>query len=170
MASGQAIWADVRRNLEAALKASDLAAARADSLADDDHPLPEDVRFDREIVVGKMVHDCYQAIETAIERMVIAIDQERPVGDRYHFEMLRRAATVVEGLRPAIITKSLEQDLHALRSFHHVVRHAYGDFDYVRAAPNVEIAVRAARSALTEVTAFAQAMGLDVGSSGNSPE
>jgi hypothetical protein len=47
-----------------------------------------------------------------------------------------------------------------LRSFHHVVRHAYGDYDYVRAAPNVGIATRAVKSALTEIEAFAKGAGL----------
>jgi hypothetical protein len=146
--------------LEVAMKASDLAASRAESLADEANPLPDDVRFDREIVVGKMLHDCYQAIESAIERLVIAIDEERPVGGSYHSELLRRAATTIDGLRPAIISRALEQDLQALRSFHHVVRHAYGDYDYVRTVPNVDVATRAVKSALTQIEAFAKAMGL----------
>jgi hypothetical protein len=49
------------------------------------------------------------------------IDDERG----WHMELLRRLSLTIPGIRPAFLDTALLADLNELRSFRHVVRHAY---------------------------------------------
>ena len=158
MAANQALWADVKRDLEAAKQSLLLAAERAETLKSRGNKMKPDVRFDRELAVGKLLHDCYGAMEAAMQRLVDAIDGGRPTGEDYHAQLIVRAGSVIPDLRPAMISKATAKDLQALRGFRHAVRHAYGEFDYDRAAPNVPIARRAVASFQKDITAFAKAL------------
>jgi hypothetical protein len=159
MARSRALWADVARDLKTATIKFQLAESRAASLLTD--TLPADARFDRETTVAKLLHDCYGALESAIERLVKEVDGAAPSsGFNYHVELIRRAADDVEGIRPAMVSAETARDLQDLRAFHHVVRHAYSDFEYQRAAPNVAVAARVIPRLSHEIAAFAEAMGI----------
>jgi hypothetical protein len=156
MARHPALWSDVTRDLDTAERACRLAAERAVSLAERGDQMPDDVRFDRELAIGKLLHDCYGALEAVLERLVDAIDEERPKGGDYHTRLVQRAAADIGGLRPAMIGAATAKDLQELRGFRHVMRHVYGDFDYERAAPNVGIAQRTVKNFRAEITEFAR--------------
>lgn len=160
MARNTGLWADVKRSLDAAERCWSRAAPRAASLAAHGDEMPDDVRADRELAVGKHLHDFYGALEQAIERIVAAVDGDLPMARNYHEELVRRAATEVPGIRGPIISTELAADLQALRAFHHVYNKAYGEFDYARAEPNVIVARRTLPRFKDEVTAFAQAFGI----------
>ena len=159
-ARNPALWADIARDLETARSSAERAAFRVQSLSVEAQMMDAETRFDRERAVGSLVHDCYTALEAALERLIDAVDGDRPKGGDYHAQLIERAAAALAGLRPAIVSAETARDLHALRGFRHVMRHAYGGFDYARAAPNAEIAARAVPCVSEEVTAFARAMGI----------
>ena len=154
MAANPALWADVRRDLASARDSCSRAAARAKSLEDHGDAMDPDARFDRELAVGTLLHDCYTAMETTLERLIDAVDGDRPKGGEYHAQLIQRGATKIDGVRAAMITEATTRDLHALRSFRHAMRHAYGAFEYRRAAPNVAIATRAVPRFASEIEAF----------------
>ncbi|WP_152415409.1 ribonuclease toxin HepT-like protein [Caenispirillum salinarum] len=140
-------------------KACERAVRRASTLHDD-AALDEDARLDRELAISKLIHDTYCALESALDRLIHEIDESRPTGRDYHAELIRRAATAVDGSRPAIITRETARDLQDLRAFRHVVRHVYDDFDYSRAEPNVAVAERCTAAVAREVEAFCEAVGI----------
>ena len=80
-----------------------------------------EARFDRERAVGSLIHDCYTAMEAALERLIDAVDGDRPKGGDYHAQLIERAAAALAGLRPAIVSAETARDLHALRGFRHVM-------------------------------------------------
>jgi hypothetical protein len=104
--------------------------------------------------------DCCAALESVPERLIDAVDGDRPKGGDYHAQLIERATLPLARIRPAIVSAETARDLHALRGFRHVMRHAYGGFDYARAAPNAEIAARTVARVSAEVTAFARSMGI----------
>ncbi len=160
MAANPALWADILRDLGAALTNVRDLAERARSLEERGAAMPADIRLDREIAIGSMLHNCYGAMESALERLVTSVDGSLPTGRSYHAEPIRRAAAPVPGVRPAMISSRLAADLQRLRQFRHTFRNAYGGYDYARAAENVPIATRAAEEFEAEVSAFAAAIGL----------
>jgi hypothetical protein len=157
MAVTPALWADVRRDLHAARANVETAAARAETLRD--AAMAPDARLDREYAVGLMLHNGYGAMESALERLIRAIDGDLPAGSSYHAEIIRRAAHPIAGVRPAMIGAQTAARLQKLRGFRHALRHAYDDFDYSRAAENVPVAIEAERALRTDIEAFAATVG-----------
>jgi hypothetical protein len=160
MAAKPALWADIQRDLQVARNHVAKAAVRARMLGRRGKSLPDDVRIDREYAIAVMLHHAYGAMEGALERLIRAVDGDLPTGVSYHAEIIRRAATPIEGVRSAIITRSTASGLHRLRSFRHAFRHTYYDYDHARAAENVPLAVQVARSFRAELSAFAKAIKL----------
>ena len=170
MAGNRALWADIRRDLAGARNSSALAAERAASLAERGPEMAPDIRFDRELAVGTLLHDCYCAMEAAMERLVEAVDGDRPAGGDYHAQLIRPAEIAIEGLRPAMISATTAKDLQALRSFRHTMCHGYGSFEYARALPNVAIALRGVDSFTNEITAFCKIIAILCDSPGEGRE
>jgi len=149
-------WSDVAYDCAAA--GAQAAKAREKHASVED--LPAAIREDREVAIGKHLHDAVSAIEKALERIIADIDGDLPRGRSYHRDLLDRAARPLSGRRPAIIGAESRRDLGLLIGFRHAFRHAYGTFDYSLAAPNVALAAVAVPRAVTEIEAFAVAIGL----------
>jgi hypothetical protein len=155
MAKNSGLWIDISRDLVAAETHCAHAMSRANSLVERANEMPDDIRDDREIAVGSHIESCYTAIEAAIERIVISTDGATPAqGGRYHQDLIERAATENPGVRPAMISRPVANDLHDLRRFRHAKRRSY----ISRAQPNVAIAARAVPALRAEITAFAEQM------------
>lgn len=148
-------WIDVVADLDTALEAVRLASEKAESLTG----LAADLRQDREIAIGKLVHDAYSAAEKAVERLVEMVDGSVPSGSSFHRDLLRRAARPAEG-RPAILSPETAAALQELLGFRRVFRHVYGGFDYAKARPVVTLAAAAIPRLRDELLAFAAALGL----------
>jgi hypothetical protein len=93
-------WSDVKADLETAVAEAGRAAHKHAGRA----ALPPEAREDRELAIGKHVHDAYSAAEKALERLIELVDGDVPKGRSFHRDLIRRAAHPVEGLRPAIIS------------------------------------------------------------------
>ena len=160
MAENRALWTDIERDLASAKLDAQRAAVRARKIEDAGNGLDADERLTLETAVRTTLHDCYTAMEAALERIIEAIDGQRPTGSDYHVQLVHRPANPIAGLRPAIISDATAAALQVLRGFRRAARHVYGSFDYSRAVPNVAIAVRAVASFETDLANFADAMGL----------
>jgi len=149
-------WADVSRDLEVAMAEARQAVAKDVTLPG----LPDAQREDRELAIGKHLHDAYSAAEKALERVLELVDGELPAGRHFHRDLLARAARAVAGRRPAIISAATAEELDLLLSFRHVFRHQYGRFNYGRAQANVATAGEVMPKLREEVAALAVALGL----------
>lgn len=59
--------------------------------------LDPEIREDREAAVGLLIHNCYGAMESVLERIVQAVDGGLPTGPAYLADLVRRAETVIDG-------------------------------------------------------------------------
>lgn len=80
MAANPALWADVQRDLEVARKNAADLLTRAEALERHGAELPPDLRLDREIAIGVMLRNCFGAMESALERLIEAVDGSVPTG------------------------------------------------------------------------------------------
>ena len=149
-------WSDVDYDLTAA---RDLAAKAAEKDAGS-AGLPAEAREDRELAIGKHLHDAVSAIERALERLVQDIDGDLPRGRSFHRDLPGRAARPMPERRPAILTAETRRDLGLLVGFRHAFRHSYGGFDYALARPNVAVAAAAVPRAAAEIEALGAALGI----------
>jgi len=152
-----ALWADISRDLEAATRYAETAIRRAASLDANPEGMDDDAREDREAAIGLLLHNCYGAMESVLERIIQAVDGALPTSPSYHSDLIRRAQTAIEGVRPALISASTARGLQKLRAFRHVFRHAYDGYDYSRAAENVSIAEATVPAFCKDIRSFGQA-------------
>ena len=160
MAGGLAIWIDVARDLEVAAGHAEDAARRAKRFEDSNPVDLEVAPTDRELAVAVLLHHCYGALENVLERLLRVIDGVTPSGHLSHAALIEAAATPRPDVRPAILSPQTATRMHRLRAFRHAFRHAYGQYDYLLAAENVDIAVELVASFRREITAFAEARGI----------
>ncbi len=158
MVGNLALWSDVLRDVAQAENAFSRAIVRGKILVERGSEMPEMDREDREVAVGKHLHDGFCAMESVLERLARAVDGSLPTGEDTHAQLIDRAANPINELRPAMISRETANNMHLLRAFRHVMRHSYGDYDYGRASPNLDVAEKTIKSFKQEIGEFAVTM------------
>lgn len=88
---------------------------------------------------GSVLHDFYTGVEKIFRRIATRIDQDLPIGENWHIQLLQRMAVPVEGIRPRVIDEQLEIDLEEYLRFRHLFRNVYGfELKWGRCQPLVE--------------------------------
>lgn len=82
----------------------------------------------------------YTSLESALERILEMLAEEKPAGANYHADLLRRVARDIPGSRPAILTGELAEATDETRRFRHVARKSYDGFNLAGAASAVRSA------------------------------
>ncbi len=67
----------------------------------------------------------FTAVEDLLKAIAKSFENHLDDSSTYHIELLRRMATEVTGIRPAILSDQSLKVLDKLRSFRHFIRHAY---------------------------------------------
>ena len=75
---------------------------------------------------GSILHDFYNGVENMFRRIAQEVNGGLPTGDDWHKQLLRDMSLEIDGLRPAIISKSLVGELQRYLGFRHVFRNIYG--------------------------------------------
>lgn len=90
----------------------------------------------------------YTALESLLERCILAFDGGTPTGPNSHRALLRRAALAIEGSRPALLTPAGAATAVEFLRFRHFIRHDYGaELDADQLGP-LQAAIRDHRAAL----------------------
>jgi len=82
----------------------------------------------------------YTSLESAFERILEMIGEEKPAGANYHADLLRRVSRDIPDSRPAVIDGELAEAADEARRFRHVARKSYDGFHVERAASAVKAA------------------------------
>ena len=64
-------------------------------------------------------------MERLFELIAAVIDHAVPMGERWHDALLRQMTDEVLGVRPAVISQAICEQLDEYRRFRHVVRNVY---------------------------------------------
>jgi len=75
--------------------------------------------------VALNIHGFYSGLELIFEKIASGIDGSVPTGANWHRELLDQMSLEVSGIRPAVISDGLKEELEAYRGFRHVVRNVY---------------------------------------------
>jgi hypothetical protein len=93
------------------------------------------------------------SLEGALLRILQMLGEERPLGDTWYVDLIRRAAAPMPG-RPAVLSESSAQAADETRRFRHIATHNYENFRFDLAKPTIEAAKRLADGLETEILAF----------------
>lgn len=88
--------------------------------------------------VALALDHAYEAFESLLRRLEIALGLPARSGERWHLTLLEDAAMDIPGLRPPIVPANAARHWMELLEFRHFLRHAYAvDLDPDRLAANV---------------------------------
>ena len=104
---------DLENALNRALRAWQLANETA---------MDQDIYLDS---VALNLHGFYSGLERFFELIGKHIDQNLPIGETWHRDLLERMAQDVTGVRPSVISQESERQLDSFRRFRHLVRNLY---------------------------------------------
>ncbi len=118
------LHADIQ-TIEEIVAAAILAVAQAEKIPD---------LIQMTSVAGLLYH-AYTGIETLCRRLVEHFEGPLVESADWHIRLMQRAATAIDGIRPAILAPETATALDPYRGFRHVFRHGYGvklDWDRLR--------------------------------------
>lgn len=75
--------------------------------------------------VALNLHGLYSGVERVLERIAATIDGAKPTGENWHQVLLQQMIREMPGVRPAVISEVLGEQLEEYRGFRHVVRNVY---------------------------------------------
>ena len=75
---------------------------------------------------GSILHDFYTGIEKIFETIAKEVDNRLPMGEEWHSELLHQMTLNIPGLRPPVITATMEKKLREYLGFRHLFRKRYG--------------------------------------------
>lgn len=76
-------------------------------------------------LVERINHSFYSGVERIFERIAVIVDNSMPSGANWHQELLNQMALEIPGIRPAVISSSVKEQLEEYRGFRHIVRNIY---------------------------------------------
>lgn len=82
----------------------------------------------------------YTSLESAFERILEILEEEKPTGPNYHTDLLRRLGREIPGNRPSLIGGDLAMAIDEARRFRHVARRSYDNFHVEAASSAVKAA------------------------------
>ena len=82
----------------------------------------------------------HTSLESGIIRILEMVGEEKPVGEHWHADLVRRAGLERPGIRPAVLDPELAAAANRTRRFRHVTMGAYDSFDSEEAKPAVQSA------------------------------
>jgi ribonuclease HepT-like protein len=86
------------------------------------------------------LQSAHTSLESALLRILEMLGEERPAGENWHADLIKRVAAVLPGTRPAILTPRLAKAADETRRFRHRATHNYDEFEVEEAMPTVEAA------------------------------
>lgn len=98
------------------------AVGRATLLADKAMKTGDDGYWDG---VALNLHSYYTGIEHIFEDIARTMEANLPTGSDWHLDLLTQMSSEIEGIRPAVISRSTRERLDEFRGFRHVVRNIY---------------------------------------------
>ena len=75
--------------------------------------------------VALNLHGYYTGIEHIFEDIARTLEANLPMGPEWHLDLLTQMSSEIQGVRPAIISRSTRECLDEFRGFRHVVRNIY---------------------------------------------
>jgi hypothetical protein len=100
----------------------------------------------------------HTSLERCLVRILEMLGEERPIGESWHADLIRRASTERSGQRPAILAPVIAAAADETRRFRAVASRAYDNFDPTRSRPAVVAARTVAAELLPTLSRFRDAI------------
>ena len=100
----------------------------------------------------------HASLERCLVRVLEMLDEERPQGESWHADLIRRVSAARPGLRPAILPGAVALAADETRRFRAVASRGYDSFDPARSSLAVDAARIVAAELLPSLSRFRNAI------------
>lgn len=100
------------------------------------------------------LQSAYTSLEAGLLRILEMLGEERPVGENWHADLVRRVAAELPNKRPAILSRQCAEAADETRRFRHRAPHNYDSFQVREARPTIQAAAILATELETEIGRF----------------
>ena len=139
--SSDARWFDVEADMQDAIAHFAKAVALFDLGGFDDASLKG---YQASMALMHAMQSGHTSLEASLLRVLAILGETPPIGERWHEDLIRRAATALTGdnARPAILPAEIVAFVEETRRFRHKATRSYNSFDPKRAGSAIEAASR----------------------------
>jgi hypothetical protein len=110
--------------------------------------------YQAEMALMHALQSAHTSLEGAFLRIPEMLDEERPVGENWHADLITRVAAALPDRRPAMISALLAEAASETRRFRHRATHNYDSFRVHETSRTIEAATTLANGLQAEILAF----------------
>jgi hypothetical protein len=114
--------------------------------------------YQAEMALMHALQSAHTSLESGLLRILEILGEERPTGENWHADLIRRVATPFPGKRPRILGSALAKAANETRRFRHRAMHNYDSFDVRESSRTIEAAKVLAIGLAAEILAFKTAI------------
>ena len=148
-------WFEVDADIAAAIGHFEKSVALYDKGGFDD---PGINGYQAEMALMHALQSAHTSLEAGLVRIMEILGEERPVGEAWHSDLIRRAGAALPGRRPPIFGTAIARAANETRRFHHRATHNYDSFEVQETSGTIEAAKTLAQGLAAEVAAFKAAI------------
>ncbi len=143
-------WIEVDRDMEAAVRHF---AGAVRLFADPDLRTEDWEGYKTRMGLMHAMQAGHTSLETALLRILDMLGEERPTGDYWHPDLIRRATTAT-GHRPAILPPDVARSADRTRRFRHVAVRTYDQFEPDEADGAIKAAAQLVETLVPAIARF----------------
>ncbi len=148
-------WFEVEADIAAAISHFEKSVALYDKGGFDD---PGINGYQAEMALMHALQSAHTSLEAGLVRIMEILGEERPVGESWHSDLIRRAGSTLPGKRPAILGPAITRAANETRRFRHRATHNYDSFEVQETSGTIEAAKALAHGLAAEIAAFKAAI------------
>ena len=107
-----------------------------------------------EMALMHALQSAHTSLELGLLRILEILGEERPVGENWHADLIRRVAATFPGRRPPILRSNLADAANETCRFRHRAMHNYDSFEVQQSSRTIEAAKALAGGLAAEILAF----------------
>ena len=107
-----------------------------------------------EMALMHALQSAHTSLEGGLVRILEMLGEEKPVGDNWRTDLIKRIASPLPGRRPAILRERLAKAADETRQFRHRAVHNYDSFQLLEVTRTIDAAKVLANDLAAEIRAF----------------
>ncbi len=148
-------WFEIDADIAAAIGHFEKSVALHDKGGFDD---PGINGYQAEMALMHALQSAHTSLEAGLVRILEILGEERPVGDAWHTDLIRRAGAALPGRRPPILGALIARAANETRKFRHRATHNYDSFEVQETSATIEAAKALVQGLAGEIAAFKAAI------------
>jgi len=110
--------------------------------------------YQAQMALMHALQSAHTSLEGGLLRILEMLGEERPVGDNWHADLIKRVAVALPGKRPPILRGEIAAAADETRRFRHRATHNYDSFRVQEATRTIDAAQVLERGLKNEIDAF----------------